>query len=247
MSKINILIFVAAIIFFQQTIPSSAAQYDSDTLGTGADQLVITFIGHGTLMFEYGGKIIHVDPTLRESDYENLPAADLVLITHEHGDHLDPAAIEKIKRADTDIVTNKTSEVSFDHAAKMLNGESETFKGFKIEAVPAYNIISKRDDGQPYHPRGNGNGYVITFGSRRVYVAGDTEYIPEMNDMGKIDIAFLPMNLPYTMTIEMAAEAAKAINPTIFYPYHYGNSEVSRLAAILDGNQGIELRIRNMK
>ncbi|MFC1544881.1 MBL fold metallo-hydrolase [Gemmatimonadota bacterium] len=224
-----------------------AEMFDADTIGSDDRALVITFIGHGTLMFEYGGTVVHADPTLRESDYEGLPKADLILITHEHGDHLDPEAVAKLKKTETEIIVNSSSADRLEGAAVLKNGETRTAKGLTIEAVPAYNILNKRDNGQPYHPRGNGNGYVISFGPTRVYVAGDTEYVPEMKSMGKIDIAFLPMNLPYTMTVEMAAEAAQAIAPRIFYPYHYGNSDVSRLDALLKDARGIELRIRDLQ
>ncbi|MBW7995675.1 MAG: MBL fold metallo-hydrolase [Candidatus Glassbacteria bacterium] len=224
-----------------------AAGFDKDTIGTGAEKLLITFIGHGTLMFEYGGLVVHADPTLRESDYADLPKADLILITHEHGDHLDPEAVAKLRKPETEIVANGSSAGRLEGAVVMKNGESATVMGLKIEAVPAYNIISKRDNGQPYHPKGNGNGYVVTFGDTRVYIAGDTEYVPEMNELGDIDIAFLPLNLPYTMTVEMAAEAARAVSPKVFYPYHYGSSEVGKLQSLLEGAEGIELRIREMQ
>ena len=247
MLKINAIFSLIAFACLFQISQLNADVYDSDTIGTVTDQLVITFIGHGTLMFQYGGKVVHIDPTLRESDYENLPSADLILITHEHGDHLDPSAIEKIRQTDTEIVLNKTSELTIGNTITMVNGETRIIKGFKIEAVPAYNLINKRDNGKPYHPVGNGNGYVISFGERRVYIAGDTEYIPEMNDMGKIDIAFLPMNLPYTMTVEMAAKAVDSIKPAIFYPYHFGDSEVNKLETLIEKNNRIEIRIRDMQ
>ena len=224
-----------------------AAMYDSDTVGTGEHKLVMTFIGHGTLMFEYGGQVVHVDPVLRESDYEGLPKADLILITHEHGDHLDPAAVAKLRKRETEIVVNQNSASKLDGVLVMKNGETRTVKGLAIEAVPAYNIVHKRDNGQPFHPRGNGNGYVVAFGPTRVYIAGDTEYIPEMNGMKDIDVAFLPMNLPYTMTVEMGADAAKAIAPKILYPYHYGNSDVSKLNGLLKDVGGIEVRIRELQ
>jgi len=113
--------------------------------------------------------------------------------------------------------------------------------------VPAYNLVHKRPDGQPFHPRGAGNGYVITFGDKRVYVAGDTENVPEMKNLKNLDIAFLPMNLPYTMTPEMVAEAAKWIKPAILYPYHYGDTNTSRLVTLLKETPEIEVRIRRMK
>jgi L-ascorbate metabolism protein UlaG (beta-lactamase superfamily) len=129
----------------------------------------------------------------------------------------------------------------------MKNGDVKTVGGLKIEAVPAYNIVHMRDQGQPFHPKGVGNGYVITFGDKRVYVAGDTENIPEMKNIKNIDVAFLPMNLPYTMTPEMAADAAKMIRPKILYPYHYGETDTSKLVALLKDTKEIEVRIRNMK
>ena len=129
----------------------------------------------------------------------------------------------------------------------MNNGETQTIDSVKIEAVPAYNIVHKRENGEPYHPKGLGNGYVLTFGDKRVYVAGDTENIPEMKSLQAIDFAFLPMNLPYTMTPEMVADAATAFRPKILYPYHYGDTDTSRIVVLLKDAQGIEVRIRNMQ
>jgi L-ascorbate metabolism protein UlaG (beta-lactamase superfamily) len=128
----------------------------------------------------------------------------------------------------------------------MRNGDVQTVAGIPVEAVPAYNLIHKRENGQPFHPKGAGNGYVLTFGDTRLYIAGDTENIPEMKALQDIAIAFLPMNLPYTMTPEMVAEAAKAFRPRILYPYHYGNTDVSKLVELLKGEKKIEVRIRKM-
>ena len=221
--------------------------FETDFIDTGDGVLIITFIAHGTLMFQYNGAVIHVDPVSREADYTQMPAADLVLITHEHGDHLDPIALEQISKDGTAIVLNANSAEKAGGGIVMKNGEVKTVKGLKIEAVPAYNIISKRDGGEPYHPKGIGNGYVITFGSKRVYVAGDTENTPEMKALKDIDIAFLPMNLPYTMSVEMAADAARAFRPKVLYPYHYGNTDVKQIVELLKGEQGIEVRIREMQ
>ena len=236
--------FVLALLL---ALPVAAGAFEADTLGSGEQRLVITFIGHGTLMFGYGGAVVHVDPTLRESDYEELPLADLILITHEHGDHLDPEAVAKLLKPDTDIICNANSAMKLAGASVMNNGDSLSVRGLEIAAVPAYNIVQKRGNGQPYHPRGNGNGYVISFGERKVYVAGDTEYVPEMDGMRDIDVAFLPMNMPYTMTVEMGAEAARAIRPRILYPYHYGNSDLSGLKELLGSEGEIELRIRQLQ
>ena len=128
----------------------------------------------------------------------------------------------------------------------MRNGDKQTIAGLPIEAVPAYNILHKREDGQPFHPKGVGNGYILTFGDTRLYLAGDTENIPEMKNLQDIDIAFLPMNLPYTMTPEMVADAAKMFMPRILYPYHYGNTDVTKLVDLLKAEKDIEVRIRKM-
>ena len=219
----------------------------TDTIKTSSGELQITAIGHGTLMFTYGGKVVHVDPVGREADYASLPKADLILVTHEHGDHLDPAAIEAIRTPNTVIVVSESSAGKVPGAIVMKNGDSRTVAGFPVEAVPAYNIVHKRDNGMPFHPKGQGNGYVITFGDKKVYVAGDTENIPEMNQLKGIDAAFLPMNLPYTMTPEMVADAAKAFKPKILYPYHYGDTDTAALVTLLKSEPAIEVRIRNLK
>ncbi len=221
--------------------------FEQDTIHTGAGELKILFIGHGTLMFEFNGKFIHVDPVSREADYTKLPKADLILITHEHGDHLDPKAINIIRKEGTKIILTKICAERVTGGIVMQNGDERNIQGLKIEAVPAYNIVHKRSNGMAFHPKGEGNGYVITFGDKRVYVAGDTENIPEMKRLREIDIAFLPMNLPYTMTPEMAADAAKAFNPKILYPYHYGQTDPNRLVNLLKDSKATEVRIRKMR
>ena len=128
----------------------------------------------------------------------------------------------------------------------LKNGDVKTIQGFKIEAVPAYNLVHLRSPGVPYHPKGLGNGYIVACGEKRIYIAGDTENTPEMKSLRNIDIAFLPMNLPYTMTPEMVADAAKAFRPKILYPYHYGNTDTSKLTYLLRDEKDIEVRIRKM-
>jgi len=221
-------------------------QPEQDVIKTETGDLKITFIGHGTLMFEYQGKVIHVDPVSREGDYSKLPKADIVLITHEHGDHLDPKALGMIRKDATKIVLTKACAETVSGGTIIQNGETRTVDGLKIEAVAAYNIVHKRSDGQPFHPKGVGNGYVVHFDKTRVYVAGDTENIPEMALLKKIDIAFLPMNLPYTMTPEMVAAAAKVFEPKILYPYHYGQTDPNALVTLLKDSK-IEVRVRKLK
>ena len=227
-------------------VPSCAAQteFQQDVIETSDGPLTLTFIGHGTLMFTFGDMIIHVDPVGREADYDSLPKADLVLVTHDHSDHLDPDAIALIRKETTPVVVSRSCEGRIEGAVVMRNGDVRTEMGLRIEAVPAYNIVNMRGD-TPYHPKGNGNGYVITFGDHRVYVAGDTENTPEMKALQDIDVAFLPMNLPYTMTPEMVADAARVFRPRILYPYHFGNTDTSLLVEMLKDVEGVEVRIRN--
>ncbi len=221
--------------------------HETDLLPTSRGELKITFLGHGTLMLTFDGKVVHVDPYSKVADYSKLPKADLILITHEHGDHLDPAALGQVRTDATIVVTTENVAQQLSGATAMKNGDSRTVLGLPIEAVAAYNIVNKRDNGQAYHPKGVGNGYVITFGDTRVYVAGDTENTPEMKSLTDISVAFLPMNLPYTMTPEMVADAARAIRPKILYPYHFSGTDPARLVALLEGEKGIEVRVRRME
>lgn len=227
-------------------VHSTAGEFEKDVIHTSKGDLTITFIGHGTLMMEFNGKVIHVDPVAMFADYTTLPKADLVLITHEHGDHLDPKTLDIIKKADTKIVLTKICSEKYEGTDVMKNGDNKVFGDITVEAVPAYNIKNTRPDGVPFHPKGQGNGYVIRFGDKKVYVAGDTENVPEMAGLKDIDVAFLPMNLPYTMTPEMCANAAKMFRPKILYPYHFGETNTDELVNLLKDTPGIEVRIRKL-
>lgn len=219
----------------------------SDVLATSAGDLKITFVGHGSLMFVFQGQTIHVDPYGTLTDYTKLPKADLILITHEHQDHLDPATIQMLRTTNTAVMLTAACGERVSGGLVMKNGDARTVKELRIEAVPAYNVVHKRGDGTPFHPKGVGSGYIITFGDKRVYIAGDTENTPEMKALTGIDLAFLPMNLPYTMTPEMVADAAKAFRPKILYPYHYGETDPSKLTVLLKDAPQIEVRIRKMR
>jgi L-ascorbate metabolism protein UlaG (beta-lactamase superfamily) len=230
------------------TIPASAQElFEKDVIKTSGGDLEITFIGHGTLMLTFGGKIIHVDPFSRLADYAKLPKADMIIMTHEHQDHLDPAALSSIRTKDTVVVLTEKSAEKVSGGIIMKNGDVQKQLGITVEAVPAYNLVHKRENGQPYHPKGQGNGYVLTFGDKRLYIAGDTENTPEMKALKNIDYAFLPMNLPYTMTPEMVADAVQAFKPKVLYPYHYGETGTARLVELLKNDRDIEVRIRKMK
>lgn len=238
-------IIIACSFSFQKA--AGQEQFDSDIIKTSDGDLQIYFVGHGSLMFKFNNLAIHADPSSREADYAKMPKANLVLITHHHGDHFDVSAIKKVKTEDTKIILNGKSAENAPNLAGMQilkNGENTKFEGIKIEAVPAYNLVHMRSENTPYHPKGEGNGYVLTFGDKRVYVAGDTENTPEMKSLENIDVAFLPMNLPYTMTPEMVADAARGFRPKILYPYHYGNTDTSKIVELLETEEDIEVRIR---
>lgn len=239
------LIPICLIISLLPAVPAWGA-FQTDTFATSEGPLTITFIGHGTLMLDFNGKIIHVDPWSKLADYGELPGADLVLITHDHIDHFDEVALEAVRGPETPMVLPTSCEGLAKGATLMANGDIKTVAGVRIEAVPAYNIVHKRDNGRPYHPKGVGNGYVLTLGDKRVYIAGDTENIPEMAGLEGIDIAFLPMNLPYTMTPEMAADAARSFSPKVLYPYHYGETDPEALVKLLKDGP-IEVRVRAMR
>lgn len=222
-------------------------KYEMDTLKSAEGTIIISFLGHGSVMLELKGKVIYVDPVSRYADFSKMPKADLILITHEHGDHLDSAAIEGCWNEKTKILCTEACLPKARGGSVMKNGESQTISGLKVEAVPAYNLIHVRSEGVPYHAKGTGNGYVLSLGGKRIYMAGDTENVPEMSKLGTIDVAFLPMNLPYTMTPEMVAEAAKRIQPKILYPYHFGKTDTALLVNLLKDEKGIEIRIRKMQ
>jgi len=240
---------ILAMLCLALTVVAAGAKepLQTDTLPTSSGKLEITFIGHGSLMLTHGGRVVHVDPYSILTDYAGLPKADLVLVTHEHRDHLDAEAIQAVRKKDTRLIYTEACAGLLSGGEVMKNGDVSEFEGVRIEAVPAYNQVHKRENGQPYHPRGVGNGYVLTFGDTRVYIAGDTENIPEMQELKGVDVAFLPMNLPYTMTPEMVAAAARSFRPAILYPYHFGETDTAQLVELLKEDSDIEVRLRPMK
>ena len=225
---------------------SNLSHFESDVIETGAGELTLTFLGHGTLMLTFLDMHIHVDPFSRVADYGDLPEAELILITHGHRDHLDPDAIAEIRTEDTHVVLPPVCADRIEGGTVMDNGDQHSLENVIIEAVPAYNMVHKRDNGEPFHPKGEGNGYILTFGDTRVYIAGDTENIPEMKDLEDIDVAFLPMNLPYTMNPQMVADAARAFRPRILYPYHFGDTDTAELETLLRDEADIDVRIRDL-
>jgi len=221
--------------------------YGKDMIMTSMGELEITFIGHSSLMFQFGDKVIHIDPWSQLADYSKLPKADLLLLTHHHGDHLDPVALKHIRTESTVVVLTELCAENVENGIIMKNGDQDSFLGIEVLAVPAYNLVHKRENGEFYHPKGEGNGYVLTFGDTRMYIAGDTENTPEMKALEDINYAFLPMNLPYTMTPAMVADAVNAFKPAVLYPYHYGETDLSELIKLLEDNTTTQIRLREMK
>ena len=241
------LAFLFTVLLSATAADAASREIPQDVIKTSAGNLEISFIGHASLMLQFRGKIIHVDPYSKEGDYTQLPKADLILITHDHVDHYDPKALANIQTDDTAMIIPMSCADRIPEGLVMKNGDTLTELGIEVRAVPAYNIVHKRENGEPYHPKGVGNGYVLTFGEKHIYIAGDTENIPEVKALRGIDVAFLPMNIPFTMTPAMVADAARAIKPPMLYPYHYGETDPTELPRLLQDAPGIEVRIRPMR
>lgn len=225
------------------TQPSPAATSTPGPTPPAEGDITITPVMHASLQLEYGGKVIHVDPT-SPGDYSKTKQADLILVTDIHPDHLDPAAISRIRKGQAPVVAPAAAAAKIENATIIANGENKTIAGIQIEAVPMYNLQRGPEPGQLFHTRGRGNGYILTLGTKRVYIAGDTECTPEMRALKNIDIAFIPMNLPYTMPPAEAAECVKAFKPKVVYPYHYRGQNPEEFRAALAGEK-IEVRLIN--
>jgi L-ascorbate metabolism protein UlaG (beta-lactamase superfamily) len=214
-----------------------------DTFSTSLGELKITPVQHASVMLEVNGQVWYIDPA-SPTDYSALPKADVILITDIHGDHLDPKAIEQVKKASTVIVAPAAVAKTVTEAKVLNNGQSTTVGGIKIEAVPMYNLKRGPAPGKLFHDKGRGNGYVLNIGGKRIYFSGDTEVTDEMKALKNIDIAFVCMNLPYTMPPDEAAAGVKAFHPKIVYPYHYRGSDLTVFSKALEGS-GIEVRLRD--
>ncbi|MBQ6073264.1 MAG: MBL fold metallo-hydrolase [Bacteroidales bacterium] len=209
------------------------------SFNTPMGELRVKVFGHASVLFEAQGKKIYADPYSEIHDFAGEAPADLILITHNHYDHYDERAFSRIETPDTDfIVSGNVGQVDGRYTV-LANDQFCTWEGIGIIAVESYNINRRNPSGQLFHPKGVGNGYVLDFDGFKVYLAGDTEPIPEMKELPKIDLAFLPKNLPYTMTDEEFLKAANLIRPKYLYAYHYFEIDVPALRAGLD--PGIEL------
>ena len=228
---------------------TASAQLKTDEFTTkSGKKITITCIKHASMEINYNGVEIEVDPVgmwlKPETDYATFPKANIILVTHEHKDHFDRAAIHEIRTPATSIYVNQAVFGHFKNGLVMQNGEQRKYAAdILIDAVPAYNTTPGREQ---FHPKGRDNGYILTLDGFRIYIAGDTEDIPEMADIKDIDVAFLPCNQPYTMTVEQCVNAAKIIKPKVLFPYHYSDTPVNRVAMQLAGS-GIDVRIRDYK
>jgi L-ascorbate metabolism protein UlaG (beta-lactamase superfamily) len=212
----------------------------SDTISTSAGPVKITPIMHASLLLQAGAKNIYIDPA--QGSFDGLPPADFILITDIHGDHMSQAMIDKIKQPST-VVWGPKAVADQIHAEPIANGETKKWGDWTVEAVAAYNIKRGPSPGKFYHDKGRGNGYILTYGGKRFYFSGDTEAIPEMLALKNIEVAFVCMNLPFTMTPEEAAEAVRTFHPAIVYPYHYRGTDLNAFTTALKGSN-IEVRLR---
>ncbi|MCU0474365.1 MAG: MBL fold metallo-hydrolase [Bacteroidales bacterium] len=236
-----------ALIFITMSVNASPQEKPaSDIVSTSAGDVEMHFIGHGSLMFSLNNYHIYIDPVRSSGNYDNLPKADLILVTHEHGDHLDTELINDLRKQETILLCSERAASKIQWAQIMKAGDTNVVNDIIIEAVPAYNIVNMRSPGQPFHPKGSGNGYILSIGDKRFYVAGDSENTPEMKNLKNIFVAFLPMNLPYTMTPAMVADAARAFKPAILYPYHYGDTNTEEIINLLKDTD-IKVKIRNLR
>lgn len=214
-----------------------------DTYSTPLGKIGITVIGHASLLIEWDGRHIYSDPYAEAGDFSGRAKADLILITHNHYDHYDEKAFSCIATPDTAFVVSRDTGRVDGRYTVLENGGSWNYDGVMIYAVPAYNVNRRNGEGNLFHPKGEGNGYILDFAGFRLYIAGDTEPIPEMRDITGVDVAFLPKNLPFTMTDEEFAEAANIIRPKYLYPIHYFELDAAKLSGMLD--EGITMMTNN--
>jgi L-ascorbate metabolism protein UlaG (beta-lactamase superfamily) len=219
------------------------AALDGDTLTTSDGDLIVHPVNHASLLLGWKDQVIYVDPVGGAAPYEGLPKPTAILITHGHGDHFDVPTLEAIAGSAPIVTTkevfDKLPEALKANAKALANGDKGTLVDIPVEAIPAQNTTADR---MQYHPPGVGNGYLLSFGDKTVYVAGDTEPTPEMLALKNIAVAFLPMNLPYTMTVEQAAEAVNTFKPAVVYPYHYRGSDLEVFKAAVGPDTEVRLR-----
>lgn len=243
MKNIRLFLLIALCLSFAALATSAQAQ--TQTFKTSAGDLKITPVFHASLYIEAGGKVIYIDPT-KPGNFSATPKADLILITHDHGDHVDHdgSSINAVKKDGTEIWTPAAVHEFITASTVMGDSETKKWGKFTIQSVPAYNTVRGPKEGQFFHPKGRGQGYVITYGGKRFYFSGDTENEPELRALKNIDAAFICINLPYTMTVDEAAELTKAINPKVVIPYHYRAMPATDLNAFKSKLEGTKIDVR---
>ena len=229
---------------------AAAPNLQTDVLQTSKGPLRITPLYHGSVMLEFDGKVIHIDPW-SQADYTGIRQADLILITHTHADHMDPAIIKTLRKESTVVVTSEAVNDTLNGCCgvpeTLRNGERKNILGIEIEAVPMYNLVFGPSPGKPWHHKGIGNGYILNFGATRVYFSGDSECTPEMKALQNISVAFVAMNPPRTMPVAEAAACVNEFRPKIVYPYHYRGQNTQDFADAVKKNAGIEVRLRKLE
>ena len=247
--KLSTVILIATIFIF--AVAGADAELAKDTITTDEGELSIYPINHATFVMTLGDKIIYVDPVGGAEVFGDFEPPDLILITHIHGDHTSAETMMAVSTDTTLVIAPKSVAEKLGEGVPgqltiIANGETFEGDGIRIEAVPAYNLTEER---RSFHPEGRDNGYVVTIGGKRIYIAGDTEDIPEMRALEDIDAAFVCMNLPYTMTVERAADAVLEFAPKIVYPYHYrgkgGMSDLEEFRELVAADPGIDVRLLN--
>ena len=217
-----------------------------DTIATEDGALKIFPIKHATLALQWKERTIYVDPVGGTKAFQGLPKPDLILVTDIHGDHFNKETLAELLSPNTKLVcpaavAEQMTPDLRNSATILTNEQTGEFLGVKVEAIPMYNLTAER---LRFHTKGRGNGYVVTLGGKRIYLSGDTEDIPEMLALKNIDVAFVCMNLPYTMTVEQAARAVRAFKPRVVYPYHYRGSDVNKFKELVGTDVGVEVRLR---
>ena len=246
--KTRIISMLAALAAFVACGGNGAGEVNPDSFCTqGGTSVSFTALGHGSLMMTIGEENLYFDPVIAmlpdSGDFTAYPKADYIFVTHSHPDHLDTLAIAQLSKEGTVLVANAESAARLGTASVMAPGDTLDFGAFGVAAVPAYNCSEGK---QMFHPQGRDNGYVVEVDGFRTYVAGDTEDIPELAALSGMDVAFLPCNLPFTMTPEQLANAAKMVMPKVLYPYHYGQTDIQQVCSLLEGS-GIDVRIREYR
>jgi L-ascorbate metabolism protein UlaG (beta-lactamase superfamily) len=229
--------FLVAALF----VPAAVLAAAPERFSTSEGVLELTPIQHASILIRAGGRIMYIDPA--QGSYDGLPQADYILITDIHGDHMVPDLVARLKKPGAVILAPAAVAEKVPGSTVIANGQTKSIGAFTVEAIPMYNL-KPAANGTLYHPKGRGNGYILTFGGKRFYFSGDTEGTPEMRALRNIDVAFVCMNLPFTMTPEAAADAVKAFHPAVVYPYHYRGSDIQAFATALAGT-GIDVRLRD--